>query len=114
MADQWAVVELMGHVRLAGKLSEEERFGSKMGRLDIPQGEGFVTQYFGGSSVYRVSIVTEEVARAAAKNTAYAPVSPWELPRALPAPVEAKYRDTDDVVYTPDYCEEDEEPEDQT
>lgn len=32
----WAVVELMGHVKLAGRLTEEEKFGTKMGRLDIP------------------------------------------------------------------------------
>ena len=36
MSETWAIVELMGHVKLAGKLSEEERFGVKMGRLDIP------------------------------------------------------------------------------
>ena len=32
----WAIVELMGHVRLGGLLSEVEQFGVKMGRLDIP------------------------------------------------------------------------------
>ncbi len=34
--ESWAVVELMGHVRMAGRVTEEERFGSKMGRIDIP------------------------------------------------------------------------------
>lgn len=114
--DTWAIVELMGHVRLAGKLSEEEKFGSKMGRLDIPtyekctcqnavrpsvesptvecsqcMGAGFVTkfitQFFGGGSVYRISVVSEEAARHAAKSTAPAPISPWDFPKpALPAP----------------------------
>lgn len=32
----WAVVELMGHVKLAGRLTEEEKFGAKLGRPDIP------------------------------------------------------------------------------
>lgn len=31
----WAIVELMGHVRLAGYVTEEERFGAKLGRIDI-------------------------------------------------------------------------------
>lgn len=37
----WAIVELPSdqgsHVRMAGYLTEEERFGSKLGRLDIPR-----------------------------------------------------------------------------
>lgn len=33
---EWGIVELMGHVRLAGRVSEVERFGAKLGRIDIP------------------------------------------------------------------------------
>ncbi len=84
----WAIVELMGHVRLAGRLAEEEHFGAKMGRLDIPQGDGFVTQLFGGGSVYRITVVTEEVARHVCKQASPAPVSPWDFPKQLPAPQE--------------------------
>ncbi|HZZ80967.1 MAG TPA: hypothetical protein VFE62_20870 [Gemmataceae bacterium] len=112
----WAIVELMGHVKLAGRLTEEEKFGGKLGRLDIPttkkctcpnaaresveaptvpcemcQGSGivqdFITQYFGGGSVYRISVVSEDVARHVSRQTARAPVSPWDFPKAaLPAP----------------------------
>lgn len=84
--ESWAIVELMGHVKLAGRLTEEERFGVKMGRLDIPNDDGFVTQYFGGGSVYRITAVTEEVARQVCKTTAPAPVSPWDFPKQLPEP----------------------------
>ena len=43
--DQWAIVELMGHVKLAGRVTEEKRFGVEMGRIDIPQEDGaFTTQ----------------------------------------------------------------------
>jgi hypothetical protein len=34
--DSWAILELMGHVRMAGRVTEEERFGAKMGRIDVP------------------------------------------------------------------------------
>ncbi len=100
--EAWAIVELMGHVRLAGRISEEEKFGSKMGRLDIPlppekecpdcQLKGatcddcrcrFVTQFFGGGSVYRITLVTEGVARHVAKGTTAAPVSSWDFPKQL-------------------------------
>jgi len=84
-AETWAVVELMGHVRLAGRLTEEERFGSKVGRLDIPNTDGgFTTQFFGGGSVYRITIVSEEAARIVAGKSTAAPVQPWELPKQLP------------------------------
>jgi hypothetical protein len=92
----WAICELMGHVRLAGRLSEEEKFGAKMGRLDIPDGDGFVTQYFGGGSVYRITVCTEAVARQVCRQTSPAPVSPWDFPKQLPAPAKAWDEDHED------------------
>lgn len=83
--DVWAIVELMGHVRHAGIITEEEKFGAKMGRVDVPDGDNFVTHYFGGSSVYRVTIVDEAAARAVAKANAPRPVQPYEMPKALAA-----------------------------
>lgn len=81
--ESWAIVELLGHVTMAGRLSEEERFGSKMGRLDIPKPDGgFCTVYFGGSSVYRISPVSEDVARIKASQNQPRPVYAWEIPQA--------------------------------
>ena len=79
----WAIVELMGHVKLAGRVTEEEKFGGKLGRIDIPHCDGFMTRYFGAASVYSVTIVSEQVARDVCKRTAPAPVSPWDYPKAL-------------------------------
>lgn len=85
MNEAWAIVELMGHVRVAGRVSEEERFGVKIGRIDIPQADGsFVTQHFGGGSVYRITYVGEAEARAVALANRPQPVHSWEMPRALP------------------------------
>lgn len=84
-AEFWAIVELMGHVRMAGRLSEEERFGAKLGRLDIPRADGsFLTQFFGGGSVYRITPVSEELARQAARVNEPRPLHTYELAR-LPA-----------------------------
>lgn len=86
--DQWAILELMGHVRLAGRVSEEERFGCKVGRIDVPDGDGFITQYFGGQSICRLTVVSEEVARSVANASKKLPIHAWELPQpALPSPV---------------------------
>jgi hypothetical protein len=93
MADQvdrfesWAIVELMGHVRMAGRVTEEELFGSKLGRVDCPMPDGgYSTVYFGGGSVYRLSPCTEAVARAVAQVSRPEPVHRWELPVPEPEP----------------------------
>lgn len=75
----WGILELMGHVKLAGYITEEELFGKKMGRIDIPHGDGDVTQYFGGDSVYRLTPCTEDTARKFAVNSRPLPVYLWEL-----------------------------------
>lgn len=81
----WAILELMGHVRLAGRISEETRFGVALGRIDIPKddpaGVVFTTQYFSGSSIYRLTPTTEAIARSIAKANQPAPVHRWELPQ---------------------------------
>lgn len=76
----WAILELMGHVKLAGYVTEEELFGDKIGRIDIPGEEGFsVTQYFGGRTIYRLIPVSEEIARAFAVRNQPRPVHMFEL-----------------------------------
>jgi hypothetical protein len=81
--ESWAVVELLGHVTMAGRLTEEERFGSKMGRVDIPTNEGgFTTVFFGGGSVYRITPCTEVIARAKARSHQPHPIYAYELPKA--------------------------------
>lgn len=87
---QWAVCELMGHVRLAGRLSEVEKFGVKMGQLDIPKGDGFYTRLFGGASVYSITMVDEATARIIAERSEVPPLNSWELPKQIAAPVETE------------------------
>jgi len=96
----WAIVELMGHVKLAGFVTEEELFGGKIGRIDIPTEEGKgITQYFGGHTVYRITPVSEETARMYAARNQPRPVYVYEL-KQLPAP---GYRDDyDDDDYDDD------------
>jgi len=79
--EQWVILELMGHSRAGGLVTEEEHFGVKMGRIDVPRGDGsFFTIYFSGTSIYRMTPVTEEVARAIAARSTIEPVHQWKLP----------------------------------
>lgn len=76
----WAVVELMGHRRIAGHVSEAAQYGTAMIRIDVPTTEGPpITQFYGGASIYCLSPVTEDVARAVARRNKPAPVSPYEI-----------------------------------
>ena len=96
----WGVLELVGHVKLAGFVTEEELFGSKVGRIDIQaiEGENAITQYFGGHALYRLTPVTEEVARAFARRSRPRPVYVYELQLPAPAPAPSQENDYDDEV----------------
>lgn len=63
VSNEWAMVELMGHVRHVGILAEEARFGTSMGVVFEPKGDEFEKIYFSGASVYRIRPITEEQAR---------------------------------------------------
>ena len=63
----WAVCELMGHLTLAGRITRPGEYGG-LWQVDIPDGMTFRTEFFGSGSVYRIRIVSEEIARAYATH----------------------------------------------
>lgn len=75
---EWAIVELFGHRSHAGRAREEERFGAKMLRIDIPTkgdpaAHGWTTRYYGGSAMFSYT-PTDEVTVMKA-NKPYEPAS---------------------------------------
>lgn len=81
---EWVIIELMGHRRLAGYLTEQEIGGRGFLRLDVPgdadAGEPTViTQLYNPQSVYCITPTTEAFARAVAAGSRPAPVQRWEL-----------------------------------
>lgn len=77
--DDWAILELMGHRRLAGRVTEVSQFGTAMCRIDIPMANGaMLTQYYGGPSIYCLTPTTEEIARAVAAANQPQPVHLFE------------------------------------
>jgi len=57
---QWARVELVGHVTIAGRISRPAEWGGLL-RVDVPNGEGdYRTELIGISSIYRIRFVSEE------------------------------------------------------
>ena len=73
----WAIVELFGHARIAGRLSEHTIGGCSFVRVDIPATDGNpqFTRLFGQGAIYSVTFVTEEIAIAAAATLEVRPVT---------------------------------------
>jgi hypothetical protein len=84
----WFIVELLGHRRLAGYVTEQTIAGAGFLRIDVPGhgAEPIATQFFAPSSVYALTPTTEDMARRVAEASRIEPVKEWELPsqRSLP------------------------------
>lgn len=63
--DMWCVVELMGHDTTAGIMRTSE-IGGLM-KLDVPMDDGFRTEFIGPGAVFRIRVVSEEIARVYAR-----------------------------------------------
>lgn len=85
--DQWCVIEMLGHRRLAGHVTEAQISGASFLRVDIP-GEPQVTQYIAPGSVYAIHPTTEEIVRSVAARFRPAPVQRWELAPVVEASAE--------------------------
>jgi hypothetical protein len=61
----WCVLELMGHRRLGGYVSEASVGGAGLIRIDIPGGEEVpgCTQFYSPAALYCITPTTETIAR---------------------------------------------------
>ncbi len=62
---QWKIVEIFGHRRHAGRVREEEQFGQRMCRIDVPvkgdpAANGWNSYFYGGAAIFGVHPSTEE------------------------------------------------------
>src|SRR5262245_27077873 len=80
---EWAIVEIFGHRKHAGRTREEERFGAKMLRVDVPvkgdpEANGWESHFYGGSSIFSYTLTDE--ASVMRLNKPYEPASTYRLP----------------------------------
>lgn len=96
--DTWAVVDLFGHTRIAGRVSEHVMGGCSFVRVDVPAicDAAEFTELYGPSAIYAIRFVSEEIARGVAESLKRRPISVYDLPtemrerlKSLPAPVTA-------------------------
>jgi len=92
--DQWAILELFGHTRIAGKISEQTIGGCAFVRVDVPavNDAPAFTRLFGSGAIYSITIVDEPAALLAARECSPEPMTRWSvnhLLKALPAPADS-------------------------
>lgn len=88
--EAWGLLELFGHQRIAGKLSEETIGGCHFIRIDVPAniptserdpGTPAYTRYFTNGAIYSMTPTSEAVARKMADSLRTVPVQAYEMPR---------------------------------
>lgn len=66
--ETWAIVELFGHTKIAGKVAEQQIAGGTFLRVDVPDLEGrpCFTRFYGASAIYSITPTTRLIAQRAA------------------------------------------------
>lgn len=108
--EEWAIVELFGHGRLAGRVTAEQIGGASFVRVDVPETPeisshrlefegggnriqealpGF-TKFYGPGAIYAIFPTDEATARRAVAAFREQPIGKWRLPVRevlLPVPI---------------------------
>jgi len=79
--DTWAIIELFGHSKLAGRVSEQTLGGATFLRVDVPEVAGCpaFTRFYGASAVYAITPVDEETARQVVRALRPRPVHVYSI-----------------------------------
>lgn len=79
----WALVELFGHSKVAGKVSEHNLGSATFIRVDVPETpkNGPFTRFLNPSAIYAINPMTEEAARVFANQIEAAPIQAWDVKR---------------------------------
>lgn len=100
--DTWAVVDVMGHQRFVGKVTEQVVAGHGFVRVDVPETDKQKawTKLIGPGSIYAITPVSEEIARAMARERMATPISEYDLPEDF-KPMQGR------LAYVEDDCDSD-------
>lgn len=79
--DQYALCELMGRQRIAGRVTEKTIAGAGFLQVDVPETKSnpAFTRLIAPGSLYAINPVTEEVARMYAENLNVKPIESWDI-----------------------------------
>lgn len=77
----WAILELFGHSRMAGKVSEQTIGSASFIRIDVPEtkSQPAFSRIVNPSAIYAINPVTEEVALQMAEGIQNKPIESWDI-----------------------------------
>lgn len=89
--EQWALVELFGHARIAGRVSEQTIGGCSFVRIDVPAlpptGDEpalqAVTKLFSQGAIYGITFMDEAATMVFVRRLRMQPIDEWTLRRAM-------------------------------
>jgi len=86
--EAWAIVEMFGHQRIAGRVSEQQVGGCAFVRVDVPAVEGCpaFTKLLGQGAIYAITITDEETATVVARGCCQRPMDEFSARRLLELP----------------------------
>ncbi len=102
--ESWALIELFGHQRIIGLVTEQTIGGCSFIRVDVPKvpstgsgqaGAEAFTKFFGQGAIYAMTPISEDLARRMVESAKQKPISLWDLPQ-LPAPREREPDEEED------------------
>jgi hypothetical protein len=81
----WALVELFGHQRIAGRVSQSELGTGDLIRVDVPAvaGRDPLTKYYNVKAIYGITPVDEATATRMAQDIRAEPVSEYSIQREV-------------------------------
>lgn len=75
--EEWCIIELFGHQKIAGLVSEQTLGGASFIRVDVPATDHEVafTKFFHGNAIYGLTPTTEIMAKAMAIELGKKPIN---------------------------------------
>lgn len=82
---QWAIVELFGHTKISGLITEQTIGGNSFIRVDVPKlnDQQPFTKLFSQGAIYSITFVDEETATLAAKSYQEKPIDVWSIMKMI-------------------------------
>ncbi len=96
--ESWALVELFGHQKIVGKVTEATIGGCSFVRVDVPEHgkEQAYTKFYGNGAIYAMTPLSDDVGKALLARIRPDPISRFDLPELRGPASKARIVDDED------------------
>jgi hypothetical protein len=99
--EEWAIIELFGHQKIAGRVSEQQIGGCSFVRVDVPKTQNVpaFSRLFGNGAIYSITVTDERSATMAAQMFTPEPMDRWTVDHHIKALTHTPTADGDGSLY---------------